>query len=173
MNLSSDQGWSSGESTRLPPMWPGFNATVFVSSLNALPQSLQASSPCMGSEASRESLFACCSRVTSCDLPKWRACSQAIFNRDAISGYVYPPNVPIHGRSHEWCPLSHAPYNRTNVCKILRLCGTISLLLVYVLPLNLLCNSRCSFQQYKWRFANWSLSKRKRVHCWSSYLLIY
>ena len=38
MNLSSDQGWSSGESTRLPPMWPGFNATVFVSSLNAPPQ---------------------------------------------------------------------------------------------------------------------------------------
>ena len=94
MNLSSDQGWSSGESTRLPPMWPGFNATGFVSSRNAPPQqtakggalrdetktvaretnwlqhNLLASSPCIGSEASRESLFACCSRVTSCDFPK-------------------------------------------------------------------------------------------------------
>ena len=81
MNLLSDQGWSSGESTRLPPMWPGFNATVFVSqpflSRNAPPQqtakggalrdetktvaretnwlqnSLLARSPCMGSRADK------------------------------------------------------------------------------------------------------------------------
>ena len=81
MNLSSDQGWSSDESTCLPPMWPGYNATVFVSSLNAPPQqtakggalrdetktvareanwlqhNLLAGSPCMGSEASCETLF--------------------------------------------------------------------------------------------------------------------
>ena len=81
MNLSSDQGWSSDKSTCLPPMWPGYNATVFVSSLNAPPQqtakggalrdetktvareanwlqhNLLAGSPCMGSEASCETLF--------------------------------------------------------------------------------------------------------------------
>ena len=132
MNLSSDQGWSSGESTRLPRMWPCFNATVFVSSLNAPPQqtatggalrdetktgaretnwlqhNLLASSPCMGSKASREFFFACRSRVTSRDFPKWKACSQASSNRSAISGYVWSPNPPTHARSHEWCPLPYA-----------------------------------------------------------------
>ena len=37
------------------------------------------------------------------------------------------------------CKLVLLPYNTTNVCKILQLCGTISSLPVYVLPLNLLC----------------------------------
>ena len=26
MNSLGEQGWRSGESTRLPPMWPGFNS---------------------------------------------------------------------------------------------------------------------------------------------------
>ena len=29
-------------------------------------------------------------------------------NRSAISGYVWPPNPPIHAPSHDWCPFPYA-----------------------------------------------------------------
>ena len=60
------------------------------------------------------------------------------------------------------------PHYDTNVCKITRHCGAISLLATDVLPLNSLTRKR-SFQQGQWIFAYWYLSKLQ--HFYTTYKL--